>query len=314
MIAFVIIPTVELVFPPGGKSATALPGILEWFYDLAVYLHLPFLYYLLWLFFSGIHAGIYSTAELIGLTFSMGIILGAFGMNLGHELGHRHGWFNQLAANLFWLPNLYMHFGIEHNLWHHKYVATDADPASAPEGMSLYTFWWRSVTGNIRTAWRVDKMRIDRQKNGKGINRLILILVIEFIYLALIYIYFGGLALTLAILIGVVGFLLLETVNYVEHYGLRRQKLANGRYEAQGPEHSWNSNHEIGRIFLYELVRHPDHHLHANKKYQTLESVAGSPQLPYGYPACILIAFVPSIWKRIMGRELEKFRLSRVPA
>ncbi len=311
LLAFGLIPCLEMIFPAGDKSATTMPGTIEFLYDLLVYMHLPFLYYLLIRFGAGIEGGLYEPMELMGLTFSMGIILGTFGMNLGHELGHRQGWLNQLFANLFWLPNLYMHFGIEHNLWHHKYVATDDDPASAPEGMSLYRFWWVSVTGNIKTAWKVEKMRLARSEQ-RGINKVILIIAIEIIYLSIVFFMFGLKALSLVVVAGIIGFLLLESVNYVEHYGLRRQKLQNGRYETQGPEHSWNSNHLLGRIILYELVRHPDHHLHAAKKYQTLKSIEGSPQLPFGYPACILMAFIPSLWKKRMGKALSEFHDSRI--
>ena len=305
--AFVAIPVLEFVMPPRDKQPTALPGVLEWFYDVMIYLHVPILYFLLFTFFSGVRQEIYNTYELIGLTFSVGIILGSFGMNLGHELGHRQGFVNQLFANLFWLPNLYMHFGIEHNIWHHKYVATDDDPASAPEGMSLYQFWVTSVFGNLQTAWKVERMRIDRSTTGKGFNRMVGIVIIELVYLVVVFFFFGLQAFLLAMAAAIIGFLLLETVNYVEHYGLRRSKLPSGRYEAQGPQHSWNSNHEIGRIFLYELVRHPDHHMNANKSYQTLESVDGSPQLPFGYPACVMMAFFPWVWKKRMGRELAAY-------
>lgn len=306
--AFVAIPLLEVILPARDSKPTDLPGVLEWFYDLMIYLHVPFLYFLLYTFLDGIHHGIYNTWELIGLTFSIGIILGSFGMNLGHELGHRKGLVNQLCAHLFWLPNLYMHFGIEHNLWHHKYVATDLDPASAPEGMSLYRFWVTSVFGNIHTAWKVEQLRIERNPAGKGFNKMIVIVLVELAYLGLVFFIFGLLAMMLAAAAAIIGFLLLETVNYVEHYGLRRVKLANGRYEAQGAEHSWNSNHDIGRILLYELVRHPDHHMNAHKSYQTLESAPGSPQLPFGYPACVLLAFFPGVWKKRIGRELVMFK------
>jgi alkane 1-monooxygenase len=321
-VAFGLLPVLEFLIPAKDGTPTTRPGVTEWLYDGLIYLHVPFMYILLFKFFYGIHLDLYNTAELLGLTISEGIILGSFGMNLGHELGHRQGFWNQLCANLFWLPNLYMHFGIEHNLWHHKYVATDMDPASAPEGMSLYQFWVTSVMGNMGTAWKVERLRIDRLKEARSkggdrrigpswlrtdeVNKMIVIILVELGYLVSVSFFFGLLAGILAVATAIIGFLLLETVNYVEHYGLRRRKLANGRYEAQGPQHSWNSNHEMGRIFLYELVRHPDHHMNASKKYQTLEALDGSPQLPYGYPACVLMAFLPWVWKKRMGLELER--------
>ena len=104
---------------------------------------------------------------------------------------------------------------------------------------------------------------------------------------------------------GVVGVLLLESVNYIEHYGLTREKLPSGRYEPVQPKHSWNSNHEVGRIFLYELTRHADHHYKTTRKYQILRHLENSPQLPYGYPASIILALVPPLWKSVMDKLIE---------
>jgi alkane 1-monooxygenase len=123
--------------------------------------------------------------------------------------------------------------------------------------------------------------------------------------------YFGGfLLLFSAILMAIVGFLMLETVNYIEHYGLERNKLENGRYERVQPWHSWNSNHILGRLMLYELSRHSDHHFKASKKYQTLLHHDESPQLPYGYPMSMLLSFVPPLWFRIMNPRVKKLQLS----
>lgn len=110
---------------------------------------------------------------------------------------------------------------------------------------------------------------------------------------------------TLAIVMaGVVGFLLLETINYIEHYGLRRKKLASGRYERVRPQHSWNANYEVGRILLYELTRHSDHHYQASKKYQILDHQDEAPELPFGYPTAMLVALLPPLWFKIMNRRL----------
>jgi len=308
LVAFGLIPMLELVLQGRNHPPEPMEGALAYLYDVLVYLHVPVMYFLLYVLLQGAAIGEYATYEIVGSTVSVGIILGSFGMNLGHELGHRSGWFNQLMANLFWLPNLYMHFGLEHNLWHHKYVATKDDPASAPEGMSLYKFWVTSVVGNVKTAWKVENMRLARTNNGLRFNGMKLIIAIEIFYLGLIGFFFGIFAVGIALLAAIVGFLLLESVNYIEHYGLRRHRMANGRYEPLGPQHAWNSNHDIGRILLYELTRHSDHHMHAMKKYQTLESLDGSPQLPYGYPASILLAFFPWLWKSKMGAVLDEWR------
>ncbi|MDX1666459.1 MAG: fatty acid desaturase, partial [Saprospiraceae bacterium] len=111
-----------------------------------------------------------------------------------------------------------------------------------------------------------------------------------------------------ALAIACFGFLLLESVNYIEHYGLRRKKIGEGRYEKVRPAHSWNSNHELGRIFLYELTRHSDHHYKASRKYQILRHFDRSPQLPFGYPTSIIIALVPPLWFTLMDPRVPELQ------
>jgi len=123
-------------------------------------------------------------------------------------------------------------------------------------------------------------------------------------YLLVVGLLFGWKMLPFAVAIAVFGFLMLECVNYIEHYGLRRKLLPNGRYEKVSPRHSWNSDHELGRIVLYELTRHSDHHFKATRKYQILRHIDESPQLPLGYPTSILMALVPPLWFRVMNRRV----------
>lgn len=308
LIAFVIVPIIESFFHGNTAAPRPLSGPFAFIYDVFAFFQLPFMYVALWLYFSSDVMLTIGSVDWLGATFSVGILLGAFGMNLGHEFGHRATWYYQLIAHLFWLPNLYMHFGIEHNIWHHKYVATDKDTASAPEGMSIYTFWRTSVIGNFRTAWKVENMRLERGGAGLPFNKMYMLLAVEGLYLIGICLLFGLIAGFSAVVVAIIGFLLLESVNYIEHYGLRRQKLPNGRYEPQSAAHSWNSNHDIGRIILYELTRHSDHHLHTSKRYEMLESIEGCPTLPYGYPTSILMALIPSVWKARMGHEIAKLK------
>jgi alkane 1-monooxygenase len=199
-----------------------------------------------------------------------------------------------------------MHFFIEHNLGHHKNVATDEDPASARMGENMYAFWWRSVKDSYLGAWRLEAERL--KKAGLApysvANHMIWFQMIQIIYLILIGLFFGFTGILMAIGFAIIGFLLLESVNYIEHYGLRRQKLASGRYEPVLPKHSWNSNHELGRIFLYELTRHSDHHYKSTRKYQVLRHYEEAPQLPFGYPMSILVASFPPIWFRMMNKRV----------
>ena len=172
--------------------------------------------------------------------------------------------------------------------------------------LGIYAFWWQSVTGSYRNAWRLERKRLDKagQPVQSRANLMVRFTVIQLVYLLLVGWIWGPAMVPFAIAIAVVGFLLLESVNYIEHYGLRRQPLPSGRYEPVGPQHSWNSDHELGRIFLYELTRHSDHHYRASRKYQILRHFDESPQLPTGYPGAILTALVPPVWFAVMDQRV----------
>jgi alkane 1-monooxygenase len=182
------------------------------------------------------------------------------------------------------------------------------DPATAKKGETVYGFWLRSVLGSYRNAWTLETERL--KKEGKSFwnatNEMLWFTFFQIGYLLAVALLLNTNALIGAVAIAVVGFLLLETVNYLEHYGLQRKQLASGRYEPVQPEHSWNSNHELGRIFLYELTRHSDHHFKATRKYQVLRHLDESPQLPYGYPTSLLMSLVPPLWFYVMHRQLPQ--------
>jgi alkane 1-monooxygenase len=200
------------------------------------------------------------------------------------------------------------HFFIEHNRGHHKWVGTPQDPATARLGESIYRFWPRSILGAYRNAWKLEKERL--QKDGKAVfsiyNEMIWFQIANLAYLGLVWFFFGWAGLAFALAAAAIGILLLETVNYIEHYGLSRRKLPSGFYEKTSPRHSWNSNHELGRIFLYELTRHSDHHYKATRKYQVLRHFDESPQLPLGYPATMLMAMLPPLWFGVMDRRARE--------
>lgn len=245
-------------------------------------------------------------AELVGAVISMGLMCGSFGINIGHELGHRTKPVEQLMAKALLLTSLNTHFFIEHNRGHHRRVATDADPASARLGETLYRFWWRSMRDGYRSAWVLEAERLEKreQKSFSLHNQMLLFQLVQAAFVLLIALAFGlkaALCFTLAALLGI---LLLETINYIEHYGLRRQRLENGRYERVMPLHSWNSNHLIGRMTLFELSRHSDHHFRASRKYPVLRHHKDSPQMPTGYPGMMLLACIPPLWFRVMHPRL----------
>lgn len=308
--AFGIIPTVEFFV---GRSKYNMTKEEEdhkkesLFFDVLLYLNLPMVFILVWIYLDVITNQTFSLADIWGKTLSVGIVLGAC-INVAHELGHKSTWHQQWSAKLLLLPSLYMHFIIEHNRGHHLNIATPSDPATSRKGEMVYAFWIRSVVFSYLGAWKLEAKRL----KSKGIpnfsfkNEMILFHIIQGAYLGLIWYVFGLFGLLFGIAIAVVGFLLLETINYIEHYGLTRKKLASGRYERVDMRHSWNSNHEIGRIVLYELTRHSDHHFKANRKYQVLRHHDKSPQLPLGYPGSMLMSFLPPLWFGVMNRKLKE--------
>jgi len=277
-------------------------------FDLMLYLNLPLLLYLLWLYLSAVTSGRLVWWEVFGITLSMGIIMGSIGINVAHELGHRKKKYEQFMAKVLLTTTLYNHFNIEHNRGHHLWVSTPRDPASAKSGEGLYAFWLRSITGGYTGAWQLENDRL--RKAGRpffsAANEMILFQLAHLAYLFGIWWLFGWTGVGFAILVALIGVLELETVNYIEHFGLRRKKLDSGFYEKVSPRHSWNSNHDMGRILLYELTRHSDHHFKATRKYQTLRHFDQSPQLPHGYPASMLIALVPPLWFGIMNPKVKK--------
>ncbi|MGB0376867.1 MAG: alkane 1-monooxygenase [Flavobacteriaceae bacterium] len=304
--AFGVIPLVEIFVRSADENLT--PEQIDtrktqWFFDVLLYVN-PFLVFALVAFgFYQWQTLSLTTAEQIGMILSLGICLGTNGINVAHELGHRKSRGERTLAKLLLLPSLYMHFYIEHNFGHHRNVATPADPASAPFGKTVYEFWLRSVLGQYINAWKLQHQLLSNRKNSwfSIQNDMLFYLIFQTIYLWLIFTVFGLSGLIFGASIALVSILLLETINYIEHYGLARIQKPSGRYERVLPQHSWNSNHLIGRIVLYELTRHSDHHFLATKKYQILENHTNSPQLPFGYPTAMLTAMVPPLWFWIMN-------------
>lgn len=308
-VAFLILPIIEIFTPIDKTNAPEKSEDARaktFFFDVLVYSHVPILYGILfYALYKATHTPL-TTLETVGLVLNVGVFIGAFGINVAHELGHREKKSEQLLARALLLPALYTHFTIEHNRGHHKNVATDLDPSSARYNENVYAFWLRSVFGVYFEAWQISNA--DMKRDGLSVfsfnNDMIRATLYQIIYVVAVFLVFGFNGLLLALLMGATGFLLLETVNYIEHYGLRRKTLPNGKFENVLPQHSWNSEHAMGRIFLYELTRHSDHHFKANRKYQILRHHEEAPELPVGYPAAMLMALVPPLWFSVMNKKI----------
>jgi alkane 1-monooxygenase len=200
----------------------------------------------------------------------------------------------------------YGHFVIEHNRGHHARVATPEDPASARFGESFWAFFPRSVIGAARSGWTLEKRRLAFQGKSPWTleNNVLNAWLLSVVLFAGCIVAFGPVVIPFLIGQAIFGFSLLEVVNYLEHYGLLRQKDANGRYERTQPRHSWNSDHIATNVVLYGLERHSDHHANPTRRYQTLRTFDEAPQLPSGYGTMIGLAYVTPLWRRVMDHRV----------
>jgi alkane 1-monooxygenase len=304
--AFLVIPLLDIIAGESTENLTdddASYKKTKWVFDLMLYLNLPLVFGLLFFAFFNVYTYDYSTLEYVGLSLSAGIFLATNGINVAHELGHRKPYFARFISKCLYMPCLYMHFYIEHNFGHHLNVATPEDGATARYNQTVYGFWFTSVVRQYISAWKLQLQLL--QRKGKSFvsvhNDMLWYHLIQPAYLAGVLVLFSWDVMVFAGLVGVIAFLFLESINYIEHYGLKRNKTELGRYERVQPHHSWNSNFNIGRITLYELTRHSDHHFKSTKKFQTLNSHEASPNLPIGYPASILLSFFPPLWFWVMN-------------
>jgi alkane 1-monooxygenase len=245
----------------------------------------------------------------IGLAFSVGA-LGGVGINTAHEMGHKKESLERWLAKITLAQTFYGHFYIEHNRGHHVRVATPEDPASSRFGQTFWEFLPRTVWGSLKSSWELEAQRLRRQDKSPWhwqndvLNSWAMSVVLFGVLIAV----FGPAVIPFLLIQAVYGFSLLESVNYMEHYGLLRQKTESGRYERCAPKHSWNSDHLVTNLFLYHLQRHSDHHANPTRRYQTLRSMEGAPNLPTGYASLIGVTYVPALWRRLMDhRVLEHY-------
>ncbi len=246
-----------------------------------------------------------SVLESIGLALSLGVTNG-IAIADAHELGHKREALEKWLAKIALAPTFYGHFFVEHNRGHHVRVSTPEDPASSRLGESFYEFLPRTVIGSLTSAWELEAKRFKRMGkspvhiNNDIVNAWLMSVVLFGTLLAV----FGLSIAPYLLLQAVFGFSMLEVVNYIEHYGLKRQKKEDGRYERCQPSHSWNSNLVASNVFLYHLQRHSDHHAHPLRRYQALRHFDEAPELPAGYAGMIVLAYLPPIWNRVMDHRV----------
>ena len=307
--AYAMIPLIEFFLKNDKRNLSELEESLakkNIAYDIILYVSVGLHLVLLSLFLFSLEDATLQTNEVVGRVLSMGLVT-TFAINLAHELGHRQTWGEQFLSKLMLLTTLMMHFFIEHNRGHHKNVATFEDPSTARKGETVYAFWFRAILNEYLSAWRLEKKRLDviKQSNFSFQNEMVQFHIIQVLFVGLIYFLFGGYILLAFLFNAAIAYLSFETVQYLEHYGLQRKRNEKGRLERVKAHHSWNSNHVFGRLMMFNLSRHSDHHYKAHKKYQVLNHHDDAPQLPTGYPGMMILSLIPPLWFHIMNPKLE---------
>jgi alkane 1-monooxygenase len=308
LLVFAIFPLLDLLI--GMDAANPPDSVIKWlerdrYYRWCTYLFIPIQYagliFACWLWSSGT----LSTVDDIGLMLTVAMVSG-IAINTAHELGHKRDSLERWLSRVALAQSGYGHFFIEHNRGHHVRVATPEDPASARLGESFYSFLPRTVIGSLRSAWRLERTRLERMGRSPWTvrNDILSAWAMTALLFAALTVAFGPVVLPYLLGQAVLGFSLLEVVNYLEHYGLLRQRREDGRYERTRPEHSWNSNNVASNVLLYHLQRHSDHHANPVRRYQALRHVDEAPQLPTGYAGMIVLAAVPPLWRRVMDPRL----------
>lgn len=241
----------------------------------------------------------------IALALGAGVASGA-GLTVGHELGHKPNRIDQLFAKIVNALTGYAHFCIEHNRGHHVHVATPEDPASAKMGESVYRFALREIPGAAKRGWALERQRLEK----KGLsfwhwrNDLLQGYALTFVAAIALIAAYGWIMLAFIAIHHTAGWLQLTFANYVEHYGLLRQRRADGRYEPCEPRHSWNTNHIVSNLMLFHLQRHSDHHANPLRPYQVLRNFDDLPRLPSGYPGSFVLASIPPLWFAVMDPKV----------
>lgn len=247
--------------------------------------------------------------ELAGFALSVGMVSGFVGIATAHELLHRG---SRAAFPMMALLG-YSHYCVEHIAGHHVNVATQEDAATARRGESFYAFLPRTILAGLRSAWRIERRRLARLGRSavSARNRILVWHGVTLALVAVVWWVLGAKSVILFIAQAAVAYSILAGIDYLEHYGLVRDRLPDGRYERIGPAHAWNSNHLATNLSSFNLGRHTAHHIRASTPYYRLRAEAEAPQLPHGYFTTMLIALVPPLWFRVMDRELDAWRAAR---
>lgn len=313
LVVFVLVPLLDILI---GQDELNLDEKLEvpkleqeYFYRFMVLMSLPAFFALLvfgaWAFVS-LEMTFF---QALGWLLSIGLFGAVFGINSAHELCHKTTKIEPFFSGLLLSLVCYSTFKVEHIRGHHVYVSTPDDRSSAAYNQNLYHFLWRTLSGNFMAAFKLEAHRL--RKRGLSAwnfrNELIWWQLLSLTWLILAYAFFGFMGAVFFLAQSFMAITFLEIINYVEHYGLERKKLKNGKYEPVSHKHSWNSSYLLTNLLLFQLQRHSDHHAYPKRRYQVLRHFKDSPQLPFGYATMILLALFPPLWFRCMNKKVENY-------
>ncbi len=247
----------------------------------------------------------------MAITFGIGYAAGAIGITVAHELGHKKSAFERMLSKILLVSVSYGHFYIEHNRGHHVRVGTPGDPATARFGESIYAFMPRAVIGSYLHAWSLESARLKQFAYARWgwHNQMLWFTALPILIALTLGLQFGAWSAIYFVAQSAVAFALLEAVDYIEHYGLTRQQLVNGKCEPVNLQHAWDSSAWFTNGMLFNLQRHPDHHMNPSRRYQALASSRDSPQLPTGYAGMVWLALVPPLWRAVMHKRLDAYLL-----
>ncbi|KIC40719.1 alkane 1-monooxygenase [Ruegeria sp. ANG-R] len=258
-----------------------------------------------------------SSIEKIGIFFGMGVISGTIGINYSHELMHQNGRLERWLGDILLAMVLYSHFRSEHLLVHHRYVGTPRDPVTARYNEGFHRFYPRVLRQSLISAFRAERDKLARKDRPwtDPANPFWRYWALQFAMLLLALLIGGWAGLGLFLVQAGTAIWQLELVNYVEHYGLTRKHLGDGKYEHVRPRHSWNSSQKASNWLLINLQRHSDHHYKPNRRFPLLQhhSQDTAPQLPHGYPVMTIAAMIPPLWRRIMNPKVRAWRRQYYP-
>ena len=262
-------------------------------------------------------AGNLNWAEKLMLFAGQGIMSGTIGIVYAHELLHQSDRLERWLGDLLLASVLYSHFRSEHLRIHHIYVGTPRDTVTARYGEGFHRYFFRVLREGPVSAWRADAAMLARRNQSPytAANPFFRYAILQGLML-LLALWLGGLqGLALFCFQAFVAVWQLELTNYVEHYGLTRRHLGEGKYEHVLPRHSWNASHKASNWLLINLQRHSDHHYKPDRRFPLLQNHAerDAPQLPYGYPVMAAVALVPKLWRRVMNPRVKSWRKQFYP-